>query len=336
MTEHAEHTENSDRRLISVVIPCYNEEKNVLETHRRLNNVFAGEERMDVEYLYVDDGSRDCTVDQLKALRAGDEAVKIISLSRNFGHQVAVTAGIEHAIGDAVVIIDADLQDPPEVILNMIHEWRNGAHVVYGVRQERDGETPFKRWTAKLFYRMINKMSEVPLPLDSGDFRLMDRQAVDALLAMPERDRYVRGMTAWIGFNQVPVLYKRDARYAGESKYPLLKMLGFAADGIVSFSMMPLRLAVWMGFCTSGLALLGIAYALMLRLLTHIWVPGWTLLFIAVLFLGGVQLVFLGIIGEYLGRVYGEVKRRPLYIIKQKSGFAGDQPSNRKSIQGPV
>ena len=257
----------------------------------------------------------------LRALRRADPRIRVIALSRNFGHQIAVTAGLEHSSGDAVVVIDADLQDPPEIILEMLERWRQGADVAYGVRSEREGETAFKLWTAKAFYRFMNRLSDVAIPVDTGDFRLMDREVVNALLAMPERDRFVRGMVAWVGFRQDPVYYRRAARLAGETKYPLKKMLRFAMDGIVSFSLLPLRLAVYMGLTTSGLALLGVLYALALRLFTELWVPGWTLLFIAMLFLGGVQLSFLGVIGEYIGRIYGEVKHRPLYLVKERLGF---------------
>ena len=310
-----------NNKLLSVIVPCFNEEEVILKTHKRLVNALSGISELDFEIIYVDDGSRDATLLILKDIQSGDKRVRVISFSRNFGHQIAVTAGLEHACGDAVVLIDADLQDPPEVIREMIDCWRQGADVAYGLRRDREGETAFKRWTAKAFYRLINRMSHVPIPLDTGDFRLMDRTVVDALLAMPERDRFVRGMVAWIGFRQEPVPYRRAARAAGITKYPLVKMVRFATDGILSFSLVPLRLATGMGFIVAGLSVIGIIYALTLRLFTNIWVPGWTLLFIALLFIGGVQMVFLGIIGEYLGRVYGEAKRRPLYLTKERLGF---------------
>jgi dolichol-phosphate mannosyltransferase len=270
----------------------------------------------------VDDGSNDGTLDSLREIQAADPQVRVLALSRNFGHQIAASAGLEAAVGDAVVLIDADLQDPPELIPDMLARWRDGVDVVYGERESRAGETRFKRWSAGLFYRLLNRLSKTPIPIDTGDFRLMDRRVVDAVLAMPERDRFLRGMVAWAGFRQEPIRYRREARTAGESKYPLRRMLRFAADGLLSFSLVPLRLAVYMGLLASALALIGIAYALALRLFTDIWVPGWTLLFIAVLFLGGVQLLSLGVIGEYLGRVYWEVKRRPLYLVKERLGFA--------------
>jgi dolichol-phosphate mannosyltransferase len=309
--------------LISVVVPCFDEAPVIRETHARLVATLERLVEARFEILYVDDGSRDGTLSTLRAMQQSDERVRVISLSRNFGQQIAVTAGLEHAAGDAVALIDADLQDPPEVILEMVERWRAGVDVAYGVRTEREGETLLKLWTAKVFCRTLNRLSDVDIPLDAGDFRLMDRRVVDALLAMPERDRFVRGLVAWVGFRQEPVHYSRAVRFAGRTKYPLRKMLRFASDGILSFSLVPLRFAVYMGFAASALALAGIFYALLLRLFTDTWVTGWTLLFIAVLFLGGVQLVFLGVIGEYLGRVYGEVKRRPLYLVKERLGFSG-------------
>jgi polyisoprenyl-phosphate glycosyltransferase len=322
-----------EEHLLTIVVPCYNEEEVIDETHRRLSQLAASLDDLEVEIVYVDDGSHDRTLERLMAIQQGDPAVRLLALSRNFGHQIAVSAGLEHAAGDAVVLIDADLQDPPEVVAEMVARWRAGVDVAYGVRAEREGETRFKVWTAKRFYRLINRMSEVAIPLDTGDFRLMDRRVVDALLAMPERDRFVRGMVAWAGFRQEPVHYQRAARFAGETKYPLKRMLSFAADGILSFSLAPLRLAVYTGLVASVLALLGIVYALVLRLFTDVWVAGWTLLFIAVLFLGGVQLLFLGVIGEYLGRVYGEVKRRPLYLLKRQDGFETQHPHRRAPVE---
>lgn len=308
--------------LITVVVPCFNEEAVIRETHKRLVDVLAASPDLTFELIYVDDGSRDSTLCILREIQSADESVRVVSFSRNFGHQIAVTAGLESASGDAVVVIDADLQDPPEIILDMIHSWRSGVEVAYGVRVEREGETAFKLWTAKTFYRVINRISDTIIPLDTGDFRLMDRKVVDALLSMPERDRFIRGMVAWVGFRQEPVPYRRAVRFAGSTKYPIMKMIRFAFDGILSFSMVPLRITSWMGFSAAGLSLIGILYAIVLRLFTSIWVTGWTLLFITMLFIGGVQLIFLGVLGEYLGRVYGEVKRRPLYFVKETLGFS--------------
>jgi len=307
--------------LISVIVPCYNEEQVIVETNRQLAATLAVLDDLDFEVIYVDDGSGDKTVDLLRAIQSADEHTRVVRLARNFGHQLAVSAGLEHAAGDAVVIIDADLQDPPEVIPEMVARWRDGYHVVYGMRTDRPGETAFKLWTAKLFYRFINRLSKVQIPIDVGDFRLLDRRVVDVLLSMPERDRFLRGMVSWIGFRQVAVMYRRGERRAGESKYPLFKMLQFAADGVLSFSLTPLRLALWVGFLSIGMAFAGILYALIIRLYTNDWVRGWTSIFTAVLFIGGAQLVTLGIIGEYIGRIYAEVKRRPLYVIEERLGF---------------
>ncbi len=319
--------------LLTTVVPCYNEEAVLSETHRRLTSVLAGLDGLDYEIVYVDDGSLDGTRAALRALQAEDAHVRMVALSRNFGHQVAATAGLEHAAGDAAVLIDADLQDPPEVIPEMVERWRQGYQVAYGQRADRAGETRFKLWTAKAFYRLINRLSNVEIPLDTGDFRLMDRVVVDALLAMPERDRFVRGMVSWTGFRQIAVPYRRAPRVAGQSHYPLLRMLHFATDAVSSFSTVPLRLAVWMGFVASGVAMAGIVYALVLRLFTSIWVTGWTALFIAVLFIGGVQLISLGIIGEYVGRIYGEVKRRPLYLVEERAGFPEGAPGGRGVVR---
>ena len=313
--------------LLSVVVPCFNEDAVLEQTHRRLTRTLEQLPDVDFEILYVDDGSRDGTRHLIRRFSAADCRVRGIGLSRNFGHQMAVSAGLEHASGDAVVLIDADLQDPPETIAELVARWRDGYQVAYAVRTRRVGETLFKRSTATLFYRLLQSLSDTPIPRDTGDFRLMDRVVVNALLAMPERDRYVRGMVSWVGFRQIGVPYQRDARAAGESKYPFFKMLRFAFDGLTSFSVAPLRLAMWMGFGASGVALLGIVYALVVRLFTDSWVTGWAALFIAVLFIGGAQLISLGIIGEYVGRIYGETKRRPHYIVEEQLGAAAAQPA---------
>ncbi|MGI9088142.1 MAG: glycosyltransferase family 2 protein [Chthoniobacterales bacterium] len=314
--------------LISIVLPCYNEARLLPETHRRLAALAEKLHKERFEFIYVDDGSHDETSAILQQLSETDERVRALRLSRNFGHQVATTAGLEHAAGDAVVIMDADLQDPPEVIVQMYARWLEGYHVAYGQREERAGETAFKLWTSKTFYRLVNRLSPLQVPNDTGDFRLMDRAVVEALLRMPERDRFLRGMISWVGFRQVAVPYRREARFAGESKFPLLDMLRFAADAVFSFSFTPLRLAVWFGFGALALAFLGIIYALVLRFFfapSH-WVRGWPSLFVAILFMGGAQLVSLGIIGEYVGRIYGEVKGRPLYFVRERFGFREPPP----------
>lgn len=309
--------------FLSIVVPCYNEDAILRELHRRLLAVL---EQIDCsfEIIYTDDGSHDGTVHLLREFQENDARVRLVSLSRNFGHQIAVTAGLEHARGEAVVIIDADLQDPPEVIPEMIERWRDGYQVVYGLRAGRAGETTFKLWSAKLFYRLLNRLSEIEIPLDVGDFRLLDRRVVDVLLAMPERDRFLRGMISWIGFKQGAVIYDRAPRVAGESKYPLIKMVRFALDSVISFSFAPLRLASWIGFAAIGASFLGIVYALIIRLYTTEWVRGWASIFTAILFLGGIQLITLGIVGEYVGRIYAEVKMRPLFVVRERLGFASD------------
>ena len=301
-------------RLVSVVVPMLNEEQTVDVFYAR---VCAALDGLPFELVVVDDGSTDDTRARLAALAAADDRVKVIELSRNFGHQTALTAGLDHAAGDAVVMIDADLQDPPELIPTMLDKWREGSDVVYAVRTERPGETKFKLATARLFYRLISKLSTVELTENSGDFRLIDRRALDALLSMRERNRYLRGMTVWVGFTQSAVPYKRDPRYAGETKYPLRKMLRFALDAIASFSHAPLQAATVIGFWCAMLAFLGIPVAVAMRVFGQ-FVPGVTTTVIAVLLLGGIQLMAIGVIGEYVGRIYDEVKRRPLYLVKER------------------
>jgi polyisoprenyl-phosphate glycosyltransferase len=294
--------------LVSVVVPCFNEQEVLRDTNQQLTSTL---EQMPVKFeiIYVDDGSTDSTPEILRQLAAHDERIRVVRFSRNFGHQMAITAGLEHASGDAVVVIDADLQDPPEVILEFVQKWM-------------DGETAFKLWTAKLFYRCIDRLSDTRIPLDTGDFRLIDRRVVDVLLSMPERDRFVRGMVSWLGFSQIAVPYHRAARTAGVTKFPLFKMLRFAMDGIFSFSIVPLRLATWTGFAASGMAVLGILLAVVARILGMDGiVKGWTSMVTAILFIGGVQLICMGIIGEYVGRIYGESKRRPLYVVREQLGF---------------
>lgn len=309
---------------LSVVVPCFNEQEVIATTHARLTTAGRAIPGAALEIVYVDDGSQDRTLELLRGMAATDRSVRVIALSRNFGHQKALSAGLESATGDAVVLIDADLQDPPEVIAAFVARWRAGVDVAYGVRKRRDGESPFKLMTAHAYYRMMGRVSDHDIPFDAGDFRLLDRAVIDALLTMPERDRFMRGMIAWVGFRQEAVPYDRAARVAGETKYPLRKMIRFALDGIFSFSATPLRLATYLGFFASGLAVIGVLYAFFLRLTTSAVVPGWATLLIAVLFLGGVQLVSLGIIGEYIARIYGEVKERPLYVVREKIGF--DEP----------
>lgn len=312
-------------KSLSIVIPCYNEEEVIGETVKRLHAFCATQPELQIELLFVDDGSSDRTRALLSAHAAQDPRIRVIGFARNFGHQIAVTAGIEHAVGDGVLLIDADLQDPPEVAAQMIALWRDGYDVVYGTRTDRPGESAFKLRTARTFYRVLNWLSDVPIPLDTGDFRLMSRPVVNTLNAMPERDRFVRGMVAWVGFKQIALPYKRAERFAGVSKYPLRKMVRFATDGILSFSTRPLQVSITMGLAAAALALLGIVYALAARFFTSMWVEGWTALMLAVLFIGGVQLISIGILGEYVGRIYNEVKRRPLYVVSEEIG--GTKPN---------
>ncbi|WP_317932088.1 glycosyltransferase family 2 protein [Halioxenophilus sp. WMMB6] len=307
-------------KLLSVVVPCFNEQEVISETNTQLLTTLS-RRPFRFEILYINDGSSDATEVLLNNICAQQPECKCIHLSRNFGHQNAVSAGLDFAAGDLIVLIDADLQDPPEVILTMIEHWQRGYDVAYGVRTQRLGESPLKLLTAKYFYRILNQLSDTPIPLNTGDFRLMDRQVVNAIHLMPERDRFLRGMISWVGFNQCAVTYQRQERFAGASKYPLIKMLRFATDGILSFSNKPLRLATWMGLTASALALVGIFYAITLRLLTDNWVSGWTFLAVTILFMGGVQMLFLGLIGEYIGRIYQATKNRPIYLIRDKKGF---------------
>ena len=310
-----------NKKLLSIIIPCFNEEEVISETFKRILKIASEITYLDIEIIFVDDGSKDLTPVLLQNFVNKKNFVKAIFLSRNFGHQIAVTAGLDSSKGDAVVIIDADLQDPPEVIHEMILEWEKGYDVVYGKRIDRKGESIFKKLTAKMFYRVLNMLSDVYIPLDTGDFRLISKNVVQNLKQMPEKDRFLRGMISWVGFRQTEIKYHRDKRFAGVSKYPLRKMLRFASDGILSFSTKPLQISIGLGMVSSFLSLLVICYALFLRIFTNIWVEGWTALMIAVLFIGGIQLLCIGILGNYIGRIYDESKNRPLYLVRQYRGF---------------
>lgn len=306
--------------MVSIVIPIFNEEDTIPELYNRIKKVIDSINDS-TEVIFIDDGCSDNSFKMLEEINRNNNRMKILRFSRNFGHQVAITAGIYHAKGDAVVIIDGDLQDPPELILDMLKLWKDGYQIIYGKRKQRKRETTFKLFTAKAFYKLINMLSEIKIPFDTGDFRLMDRKAVDALNSMSEQYRFVRGMVSWVGFKQKEYLYDRDARYAGQTKYPFKKMFRLALNAIFSFSTIPLKVATWLGIIVSLFSLLGILYVVALRVFTDSLVPGWTALFTAILFIGGIQLFTLGIIGEYIGRIYGEVKKRPLYIIQDKLGF---------------
>lgn len=301
------------RPTLSIIIPVYNEEQTLPELDRRLKEFF-GSLHETWEVVFVDDGSKDRSLELLRGLAAAEPRYKVISLSRNFGHQLAITAGMDRAEGEAVVVMDADLQDPPEVVQAMLARWRAGFDVVYGIRSRRIGETWFKRFTAAVFYRLLRRMIGIEIPLDAGDFRLMDRKVVLALRSLPEAHRFVRGMVAWVGFRQAAVEYERPARFAGETKYPLRKMVHFALDGITSFSTVPLRFATWLGVVAGVIALATAGYALHAKLFGYV-VAGWTTIMLAVALGSSAQLLMIGILGEYLGRIYTEVKRRPLYLV---------------------
>lgn len=305
--------------LLSVVVPCYNETAAIVTTATELLSVLREHFAGHFELIFVDDGSHDGTQVLLADLRARHDEVGVVTFSRNFGHQIAVSAGVEHATGDAVVLIDADLQDPPRLIVDMVREWEAGADVVYGQRIARHGESAFKRATAAMFYRALSRLSDIRIPIDTGDFRLMDQRVCRVLRSMPERDRFLRGMVAWAGFRQIALRYKRDPRHAGETKYPVAKMIAFAVDGITAFSTRPLRVAMYLGLLCACVAILGMGYAVAVRVFTSTWVPGWAALFVAVLFVGGAQLFALGVVGEYVGRLYVQTKQRPLYVVANSS-----------------
>src|SRR5579871_2070530 len=311
--------QHSTNPVLSVVVPLYNEAGNVAPLLARLGEVLDGlRDRTDYEIVLVDDGSTDATAAAVRAEMQRRRNVVFVRLSRNFGHQLAATAGLEIARGQAVVLMDGDLQDPPELIEAFLQKWREGYDVVYAVRRMRPGESRFKLFTARVFYRIIKRLTKVSIPVDAGDFRLMSRRVVDALRRSPERNRFLRGMVSWVGFNQTAVEYDRDVRYAGKTKYPLSKMMRFAMDGITSFSDVPLRFASYFGLSVSAIAFLYAIYVIVSKVFNVrplAYTPGWASTIVAVLFLGGVQLMSLGILGEYLGRVYDEVKGRPLYLI---------------------
>lgn len=303
---------------ISVIVPVYNEEANLVLLYERLKETL-GSITPAYEVLFVNDGSSDKSMDVIHRMAAGDPQIRFIDFSKNFGHQIAVFAGLEHATGEAIVIIDSDLQDPPELIRAMYDKLREGNEVVFAQREHREGESWHKLLTAKLFYRIINRLSDVAIPVDTGDFRIISKNVRDIVCSMPERNKFLRGQIAWVGFKQVPVLYKRDERHAGRTSYPYSKMLQFAWDGITSFSNTPLRIATYFGFMVSVFAFAMILYTLYQKYINHDVIQGWTSLMISVLFIGGVQLLCLGIIGEYIGRILDNVKDRPVYLVKEKN-----------------
>jgi polyisoprenyl-phosphate glycosyltransferase len=302
--------------IYSIIAPVYNEQESLPVLYQRVKEVMdtTGEAW---ELVLIDDGSKDRSAELMRQMAAEDERVRPIIFARNFGHQIAVTAGLDYSRGDAAVIIDADLQDPPEVILEMIAKWKEGNQVVYAVRSEREGESFFKKLTASLFYRIIFRITDIKIPLDTGDFRLLDRKVIDVMGKMRERHRFLRGMSSWVGFKQTGVQYKRAARFAGVTKYPFKKMLKLALTAITSFSYFPLQLATYIGFIAAGLAVIAIPVVIIMRIVGSNAFTGQASTLLAVLFLGGVQLLSLGILGEYVGRIYDEVKGRPLYIVSQ-------------------
>ncbi len=311
-------TETHDRSVTySFVIPVLNERDGLGELHRRLIGVMDQIDG-DAEVVFVDDGSTDGSFETMRDLSAADGRFRVVRLSRNFGHQIALTAGLDHARGRAVIVMDADLQDPPEVALALIERWKAGYAVVYAVREGRSGESRAKLATAKWFYRILDRMTEVNMPVDTGDFRLIDRQVVDAVGDMRESHRYLRGMFAWVGFDQTGVSYQRDSRKTGSTKFSFSRMMRFATDGIVSFSAVPLRLALAVGFAVSAISLLVAAFSVGSRIFGAQVVPGWASLLAVIGVLGGVQLIVLGVIGEYIARIHDEVKRRPLYLIRDQ------------------
>lgn len=312
-------------KRISIVVPAYNEEASLPELYRRLDEVMAAEATYTVEFVFVDDGSTDATPLVLQKLAASDARVRYVCLSRNFGHQAALMAGLDHSTGDAVVMMDADLQHPPNLLPELLRRWEVGAEVVQTVRVETTRDTKFKRWTSASFYRLMNWLADTHITPGAADFRLLDRQAVDALRELPECARFFRGLVAWIGYTQATVPYRAPVRFSGSSKYSRRKMLRFAMDGLLSFSTVPLQLATWLGVAVSSATVLYAAYALYAKFVTGRVIPGWTSTLLVMLSLGGVQLVTLGLLGAYVARTYEEVKRRPAYFVRKKGGFTTNE-----------
>jgi polyisoprenyl-phosphate glycosyltransferase len=313
----------TERPRYSFVVPIFNEEETLPELERRLVDLLGGLDG-DAEVILVDDGSVDRTAEHALDLNRRDPRFKLLRFTRNFGHQMAITAGLDHARGDAVVIMDGDLQDPPEVVPELIARWREGYEVVYAIRQDRSAEPWLRRTAISIFYRTLRRLVDVDIPLDAGDFRLVDRRALDHFRSMRENNRYVRGLFAWIGYRQTGVPYRREARYAGETKYPLRKLVKLGADGVLGFSNVPLRLTMALGFLVSGTSFVLGVVAIVLRIFGVGTVPGWASVVVVVSFLGGVQLVVTGTMGLYVARIYEEVKGRPLYIVSESHGFGGE------------
>ncbi|MGD6889961.1 glycosyltransferase family 2 protein [Bacillus mobilis] len=304
------------QKLISVVVPMYFEEEVAQECYNRLKSVMLQND-INYEFVFVNDGSTDRTMEILSEIAANDYRTKIVNFARNFGHQIAVTAGIAAAKGDAIVIIDADLQDPPEVIPELIAKWEEGYEVVYAKRKQRKGETWFKLLTAKYFYKFLNYMSDIDIPKDTGDFRIIDRKVADVFNQMTERNRFIRGMMSWVGFRQTYVEYERDERFAGETKYPLKKMIKFASDGIIAFSTKPLRIVMTLGLLSVLVSIIVLLYTITVKIIGTGTQTGWASIMVAITFFSGIQLLGLGIVGQYIARIYDESKNRPIYIVKE-------------------
>jgi len=326
------------KQLLSIVVPVFNETEVIRTFYDRTKKVVDSLDSLSYELIFVNDGSKDGSYEKLLNLANVNPNVRVINFSRNFGHQIAITAGLDVAKGDAVVVIDADLQDPPEVIKEFVEKWKEGYDVVYGIREKREGESKIKLVTAGLFYRVLKLIVRIDIPVDTGDFRLMSKRFVKHFKALRERDRFVRGLVSWVGYKQTGINYLRDKRYAGETKYSYGKMIKFALDGITSFSAIPLKLASWLGYSASLLAFLYTCYVLIQKALGNT-VQGWATIMVGMLFLGGVQLICLGIVGEYIGRIFNEVKQRPMYLIEgtynlEKGRHEKDESSFRESISG--
>ncbi|WP_142317524.1 glycosyltransferase family 2 protein [Bacillus sp. AFS002410] len=316
----------------SVIIPMYNEEAVIQETYRQLKKVMnsAGDS---YELIFINDGSKDGSVDIIKDYCSWDKTVKLIDFSRNFGHQIAISAGMDYASGEAVIIIDADLQDPPSLIIDMIGKWKEGYEVVYAKRLKRNGETIFKKWSAAMFYRILRASTDISIPVDTGDFRLMDRKVCDEMKQLSENNRFVRGLVSWVGFRQTAIEYERDERLAGETKYPLKKMIKLCLDGITSFSYKPLKLAGYLGAILSSLGFVYMIYVIYLALFTDSVIKGWSSLISIMLLFNGFVLIILGILGEYVGRIYDETKGRPLYIVRELQGLEKEKSKNNLDFQ---
>jgi dolichol-phosphate mannosyltransferase len=305
-------------KQISLVVPLYNEAAVLEELTRRIAGMIEAHAGYQWQVVYVNDGSTDASEPLLAQLAARHGWLSVLHLSRNFGHQVAISAGLDHAAGDAVILMDGDLQDPPELIGELLSQWEAGYDVVYATRRRREGESVFKRWSASIYYRFLRMLTDVPIPLDTGDFRLLSRPVADAVRRMPERNRFVRGMVSWAGYRQTAVHYERDRRYGGTTKYSLLRMIRFAMDGLMSFSKVPLQWITTFGFLISGVSFIGVLIVLYKKYIANVYIePGWPSVMLSILMLGGIQLICMGMIGEYVGRIFDEVRNRPLYLIRR-------------------